>query len=172
MVTFSHITRWIINIHQHCSVQGKRSSIQLTFHVYFWPTAFNPFFKPSFSSFSLKEKSSIKNFPIAHCHLRKYRKYYFTCNVHVKRRLAFALEQRGSSVFQNSNDKQQTEEEEKEEEIQTDADVIPKKYTHACILYSAMQTQFIMKSKRFAFLSGSFKQVKTFCFKHIIILAL
>lgn len=92
----------------------------------------------------------------------------------MRRRLAFAFEQIGSAVFQNSNDKQQTEEEEKEEEeeIQTDADVIPKKYTHACILYSAMQTQSIMKSKRFAFLSGSFKQVKTFCFKHIIILAL
>lgn len=90
----------------------------------------------------------------------------------MRRRLAFAFEQTGSAVFQNSNDKQQTEEEEKEEETQTDEDVIPKKYTHACILYSAMQTQSIMKSKRFAFLPGSFKQVKTFCFKHIIILAL
>lgn len=130
MVTFS--TQWIINKHQHCSVQGKQSSIQLTFHVYFWPTAFNPFlnpFKTPFSSFSLKKKSSIKTFSIAHFRLRKYRKYYFTCNVHVRRCLAFALN-RGSAVFQNKQ--QMEEEEEDEEEIQTDGRRHTEKI-HACM---------------------------------------
>lgn len=102
MVTFSHITRWIINKHQHRCVQGIRSSIQVRFHFYFWPIVLVVcvvlyFFPLVF--FFLKRKSSIKNFSMAHFLLRKYRKYFFTIHLHVRCCLAFVFDQRGSFVF-------------------------------------------------------------------------